>query len=128
MPEYSNDESEYSHDCYNNRITIKGMKTATYLTEPSSIVLGDLWKQHVELYNQIGNAQYTAVFDDTPIVKSVSALPCGYVQPAWIANQNAMNTELAYPVIFNGLANLANGPSQPSPAMALLPTSIGGMM
>lgn len=128
MPEYSNEESEYSHDCNSNRITIKGMKTATFLTEPSSSVLAGLWQQHVAFYNQIGNAQYTAVFDDTPMVKSVSAQPCGYVQADWIAKQNAMNTALAYPVIFNGLANLANGPTLPSPLMALLPTSAGGMM
>jgi len=128
MPEYSNDETEYAHDCSNNRITINGTKLTTYLTDPSSSTLLGLWQQHVAFYNQIGNAQYNAVFEDTPLVHNVSAQPCGYLQPAWLANQNTMGTALNYPVIFNGLGNLANGPDQMSPAMALLPTSIGGTM
>ncbi|HEY5095013.1 MAG TPA: hypothetical protein VII69_07865 [Candidatus Eremiobacteraceae bacterium] len=128
MPEYSNDETEYAHDCNNSRITIKNSKTPTYLTQPTSTVLLGLWQAHVAFYNQIGNAQYDAVFEDTPIVRNVSAQPCGYLQSAWLANQNSMNTGLGYPIIFNGLANLANGSNQMSPAMALLPTSIGGDM
>jgi len=128
MPEYSNDETEYAHDCSNNRITINDAKLVTYLTNPTSTVLLGLWQQHVAFYNQIGHAQYNAVFEDTPLVHNVSAQPCGYSQSAWLANQNTMGTALAYPIIFNGLGNLANGPDQMSPAMALLPTSIGGTM
>ena len=127
-PEYSNDETEFAHDCTGSRITIIGAPTVTYLTDPTSTVLEGLWQQHVANYNQGGHAQYTAVFDDTPLVHNVSALPCGYSQPAWLANQNIMNTGLNYPIIFNGLGNLADGPDQVSPAIALLPTSIGGSM
>ncbi|HEY5093879.1 MAG TPA: hypothetical protein VII69_02050, partial [Candidatus Eremiobacteraceae bacterium] len=128
MPEYSNDETEYAHDCSNNRITINDTKQTTYLTEPTSSTLLGLWQQHVAFYNQIGNAQYNMVFEDTPLVHNVSAQPCGYLQPSWLANQNTMGTALNYPIIFNGLGNLANGPDQMSPAMALLPSSIGGEM
>jgi hypothetical protein len=127
-PEYSNDETEFAHDCSNNRITITGTQSLTYLTDPTSPVLEGLWQQHLANYNQGGHAQYNMVFDDTPIVASVSALPCGYSQSAWFAAENLMNIGLNYPIVFNGLANLANGMGQMSPAMALLPTSSGGEM
>jgi len=128
MPEYSNDETEFAHDCSGNRITITGMQAVTYLTDPTSTVLEGLWQQHVADYNQGGHAQYNVVFDDTPLVRSVSAYPCLFSQSAWLANQNIMNTELNYPIIFNGLGNLVNGVDQVSPAIALLPTSVGGDM
>ena len=127
-PEYSNDESEFAHDCSNNRITINGTQSVTYLTEPTSSTLESLWQQHVASYNQGSGGQFTVVFDDTPIVANVSAMPCNYAQPTWIANQIALNTGLNYPLIFNGLGNLANGLDQVSPAIAFLPTSVGGMM
>lgn len=127
MPEFSNDETEYAHDCSNNRVSPNG-HTTTYLTAPTSSVLLGLWQAHVSFYNQIGNAQYNMVFEDTPLVHNVTALPCGYTQSAWLANQNLMGTALNYPIIFNGLGNLANGPDTLSPAMALLTTSAGGMM
>lgn len=127
-PEYSNDESEFAHDCSNNRITMNNTKQLTYLTDPTSSVLEGLWQQHVAFYNQISFAQYNAVFEDTPIVANVSSLPCGYVQSAWLAAQSTMITNLNYPLIFNGLGNLINGQDQVSPAIALLPASIGGSM
>ena len=127
-PEYSNDESEFAHDCSNNRITILNTIQLTYLTDPTSSVLLSLWQQHVALYNQIAGAPYNLVFEDTPLVANVSALPCGYVQSAWIAAQNTMNVALNYPILVNGLGNLANGPDQPSPAMGLLNSTVGGMM
>jgi hypothetical protein len=127
-PEYSNIESEFAHDCSNNRITIQNTKQVTYLTDPTSTVLEGLWQQHVSFYNQISFGQFTVAFEDTPLVANVSALPCGYAQSAWLAAQNVMAAGLSYPIFFNGLGNLMNGPDQVSPAIALLPTSVGGMM
>jgi hypothetical protein len=127
-PEWSQDESEFAHDCSNNRITIIGTQTVTYLTDPTSTVLESLWQQHLATYNQGGHANYNVVFDDTPVVSDVSAMPCGFSQSAWSAAQNLMNTGLNYPIIFNGLGNLADGMDQLSPAMALLPTTVGGMI
>jgi hypothetical protein len=127
-PEYSNDETEFAHDCSSNRITMTNTQKLTYLTDPTSSVLLGLWQQHVAFYNRISFANFTVVFEDTPIVANVSALPCGYNQAAWLAAQNVESTNLNYPIIFNGLGNLANGPDQVSPAIALLPSSIGGEM
>lgn len=127
-PEWSNDESEFAHDCSNQRITIVNAKQLTYLTNPTSSVLLGLWQQHVSFYNQIGYAQYNLVFEDTPLVANVSAMPCNFDQSAWIAAQNVMGTGLNYPILFNGLGNLLNGPDSISPAIGLLPTSAGGNM
>jgi hypothetical protein len=128
MPEYSHDETTFAHDCSYNRITIKGTRLKTFLTQPSSSVLESLWQQHLADYNQGGHADYNAVFDDTPLIRKVSALPCNYYQPVWLEMENLMNRRLDYPIVFNGLGHLANGPDQVSPAIALLNTSIGGMM
>jgi len=128
MPEYSNDETTFAHDCSNNRITIKGTRNVTYLMQPTSTVLEGLWQQHIADYNRGGHANFDVAFDDTPLVRRTSAMPCGFDRAAWIVNQNFMITALNYPIIFNGLGNLADGPDQLSPAMALLPTSIGGEM
>jgi hypothetical protein len=128
MPEYSNTESEFAHDCLGNRITMLNTQLVTYLTDPTSSVLEGLWQQHVANYDQGGHANFNVVFEDTPLVANTSGTPCGYVQSAWMAAQNIMNTAMPTPIIFNGLGNLLNGIDQPSPAMGLLPTSIGGMM
>jgi hypothetical protein len=128
MPEYSNDESEFAHDCSGNRVTINGRQLTTYLTDPASSVLEGLWIKHVTDYNQGGHAQYNVVFEDSSVVHNVSAMPCGYSQPVWISEQNAMNIGMNYPIIFNGLGDLTNGLNQVSPAIELLPTTAGGMM
>ena len=128
QPEYSDDETTFAHDCSGNRITVSGTRDVTYVTQVTSAVLEGLWQLHLANYNHGGHADYNVVFDDTPLLRAGSVMPCFYDQSAWLTAEGLMQSGMAYPIIFNGLGHLANGPDQVSPAIALLPTSVGGMM
>jgi hypothetical protein len=128
-PMYSNDESEFAHDCTGSRVTILDKKSTTYLTVPSSTTLAGLWQQYVQTVEQSWGGQYDMVLEDSAdVVKKVSAMPCNFDQTAWTANSNWLDGTLGYPLMFNGLGGLVDGPDQISPSIGLLTTTLGGIM
>jgi hypothetical protein len=128
-PLYSSDESEYAHDCSGQRITILNKPVTTYLTDPSSTTLATLWAAQVSLAEQGWGGVYDVIFEDsTDVVTNVSAMPCNFDQTAWTAESLALTASLAAPVRYNGLGSLVDGPSQISPAIGVLPASVGATL
>jgi hypothetical protein len=126
-PEYSNDETEYAHDCSGSRITFTDKPITTYLTDPTSTTLAQLWAQQVQTEEQSWGGVYDMILEDnSDVVDNVSAMPCNFNQAAWSAATNALNTGLGSPIIFNGLGNLVDGPDQISPSIAILSSTMGG--
>ena len=100
---YTEDESEFAHDCANQRIIVRG-RANQFLTDPSSKALAAAW--HAQAQDAMTHGQFAAIFDDTAAsTGQISTLPCGFDQRRWIAAHVALIDGLGYPVLFNGLGD-----------------------
>jgi hypothetical protein len=128
QPMYTNDESTFAHDCAGNRITIKGRPGPTYQMDPHSQHLLQLWAAWVS-WELKGGIHYDVIFDDdADSAHNTSALPCGFTQSTWSAASNLMNGNLGQNLVYNGLGTLADGISNPPPAIQLNPSTLGGLL
>lgn len=126
-PLYSNDEATFAHDCKGSRIM--STQANTYLMNPDSKNLGLAW---IKLAHSVeSQAHYDAFFeDDANDVNYVTALPCWYQPPNWLAFSMKLTGWLkwkGYPVVYNGLAMFGPGLTI-SPTIALNAVTLGGMI
>ncbi len=100
---YSSDESQFAHDCNGQRVRVnKGEER--YLTDPTAPATLARWKAEIAGVEKI--ASFDAVFDDTAgTTNSLSAMPCGFDENAWIAAHVALIEGTGTPVLVNGIGD-----------------------
>ena len=126
---HTNDENTYAHDCNGNRITVLGKNKQ--LMNPYSQKLWSLWPWAVsQMISWDGGGIYDYIFEDTADSVNglnLSAMPCHFDQGGWTQQTNNLDSNLGYPIIYNGLAHVPPGTETPAPAIGINPTSNGGM-
>jgi len=126
---HTNDESTYAHDCSNNRIQVIGKNKQ--LMNVYSSHLWQLWPKAVQqMISWDGGGVYDYIFEDTAdsvVGVKLSAMPCNFKQTRWTNETNDLDSNLGYPIIYNGLAHVPPGTASPAPAIGLNPTADGGM-
>ncbi|MGC1380824.1 MAG: putative glycoside hydrolase [Candidatus Baltobacteraceae bacterium] len=123
QPEFTAQQSTFARDCAG--APIETNRPGQFLMDPNSAALRALWKRHVDRYVAAG--RFDAVFeDDANTIAYARGQPCGYDAAAWLQATIAMQRSLGYPIVYNGLANVAG--AAVSPSIALNATAIGGMM
>lgn len=121
--EYVRHPDAFARDCSGHRI--RTYSATGYLMDPHAARLRAIWKEHVDRYASVGH--FDAIFeDDADDVLYTYGQPCNYSATGWLDATNAMQRSLGYPIVYNGLANFADG--HVSPAIGLNATAIGGMM
>jgi hypothetical protein len=132
-PEYSQDETTFSHDCSSNRILITKVPFTFYLMDPSSADLHQLWNEEGNRVIQTWHGSPSYFFEDTADhFNYVTAMPCGFSQQAWSDATNAMDTAFEnavhVPIIYSaGGIHLLGGQVGVSPAVAIDKTTAGGL-
>jgi len=126
---HTSDESTYAHDCNGNRIKVLGKDKE--LMDPSSQKLWTLWPWAVQtMISWDGGGIYDYIFEDTADSVSslnLSAMPCNFDQNNWTQQTNNLDSNLGYPIVYNGLSHVPSGTETPAPAIGINPTSNGGM-
>lgn len=126
---HTNYENTYAHDCKGNRITVLGKDKQ--LMNPYSPKLWSLWPWAVkQMISWDGGGIYDYIFEDTADSVSslnLSALPCHFDQGGWTQQTNSLDSNLGYPIVYNGLSHVPQGTETPAPAIGINPTSNGGM-
>lgn len=122
---YTNDETEFTHDCSGNRITEFKPNPNAYYTDPSSTTLQSQWVQAV-LTEQSWGGVFTYIFEDnadTPNPNNMSGTPCNFDWTAWTVATNSLDAALGSPVIGNSLGYTLQGSTAPGPGIGIAPTT-----
>jgi hypothetical protein len=126
---HTNYENTYAHDCQGNRIQVLGKDKQ--LMNPYSQKLWSLWPWAVtQMIGWDGGGIYDYIFEDTADSVDglkLSGLPCHFDQSGWTQQTNNLDSNLGYPIIYNGLSHVPPGTETPAPAIGINPTSNGGM-
>ena len=105
-------ESDYAHDCTGARVTDTYNKTVTqYVMNPASPSMQRLYRTYVRGLLRL--AHFDAQFEDDAGALSAfvpytpfSAMPCGYSDAAWLAQQIQLDDTVELPSFLNGLDGL----------------------
>jgi hypothetical protein len=126
---YTNDETEFAHDCSGNRIYEYHPNSTYNYTDPHSTTLQSLWVKVLAQELQWGGvADY--VFEDNadqPVPGNMTATPCNFSWTDWTAATNALNLTVGKPVIGNSLGYTLPKSTQPGPGIGINPTTSGNM-
>ena len=126
---HTNDETTYAHDCKGNRIEMIGNNLQ--LMNVYSSHLWSLWPSAVnQMMGWNGGGAYDYIFEDNAdsvAGNKLTSMPCNFDQNGWTNNTNTLDSDLGYPIIYNGLSHVPQGSSSPAPAIGLNPTASGGM-
>ncbi|HXW76407.1 MAG TPA: hypothetical protein VEJ20_03265 [Candidatus Eremiobacteraceae bacterium] len=132
-PEYTTENSTFSHDCGGSRIVSTNFPSEN-LMDPGSAELGQLWRAEVRTVTKSWGGVFNAIFEDlSDTIVYTSAPPCNFDQTTWSTRSNKLVTYvtgMGYPVFYNGLAVLSkntDGTLGVSPTMALNENAAGGM-
>jgi hypothetical protein len=106
------DQTTYSHDCSGSRVYEIYSKTIVeYAMNPSASSMRALYANYVK--SLLTQGHFDAIFEDNAGALSAyvpyepfNAMPCGYTDSSWIAEEEGLEASPPIPVIFNGLSGL----------------------
>lgn len=126
---YSNDETEFAHDCSGNRIKEFHPDPNAYYTDPHSTTLQSLWAKALATQLSWG-AVDTYVFEDNAdaaVPQNMTATPCNFTWTDWTNATNGLDNSLGVPIIGNSLGYTLPKSTQPGPGIGINPSTAGNM-
>ena len=126
---YSNDETEFAHDCAGNRINEYHPNPLSYYTDPHSSTLRSLWTHALNEEVSWG-AVFDFVFEDNadqPVPQNMTGTPCNFTWDNWTNATNALDNSLGTPIIGNSLGYVFPQSESPGPGIGITPSTAGDM-